>query len=289
MKYGVRTWSWFSPVTTDKLARLAPHVKQLGFDLIELPIENTTDIDYRLAGRIFADNGLDVTLGVVMPSPERDLLHSDEMMRKSAFEYVRHCIEATHKIGGTYLVGPIYCEGRRWKADAKTRNRDLDTIVPQLKILSKFAAEFNVTMCIEALNRYESSFLNLISQGLELVDLVNHPNCCLMLDTFHANIEEKSIPDAIRTAGRRLKHLHTIENDRSAPGFGHLPWKEIAQALKEINFDGPLVMESFDINVDPIAALAGIWRPLSENHDEMLKDGLIFLKNVFAQLEGNNK
>lgn len=283
MEFGIRTWVWACPVTTEKLTRLVPHIAELGFDLIELPIENTTDIDYLYAAKLIRDYNLNVSVGVVMPSPERDLLHPDPEFRKKAFSYVRHCIEATYRLGGTYLVGPIYCEGRRWMADDEQRKRDIDILVPQLCQLAEHAANHDVIMCIEPLNRYESSFLTLTSQAIELVDRVDNPAFQLMMDFFHANIEEKSIPDSIRAAGHRLRHLHAHENDRSTPGHGHIPWAEIATALRDINFDGPLVMETFDKTVEPIATAAGIWQPLAEDTDNALREGLAFLRRLFNQ------
>jgi D-psicose/D-tagatose/L-ribulose 3-epimerase len=103
-----------------------------------------------------------------------------------------------------------------------------------------------------------------------------------MLDTFHLNIEESSLGDAIRSVGSRLRHFHSCENDRSAPGAGHVPWNEVAQALKDINYDGPVVIESFTPKVKSIARAAAIWRPLAESPDALAFNGLAFLKKLLA-------
>jgi D-psicose/D-tagatose/L-ribulose 3-epimerase len=103
-----------------------------------------------------------------------------------------------------------------------------------------------------------------------------------MLDTFHMNIEERSLGDAIRAAGKRLRHVHACENDRGAPGSGHIPWKDVAQALREIGYDGPVVIESFTSKVKSIARAAAIWRSLANSQDDLARDGLAFLRELLA-------
>ena len=135
-------------------------------------------------------------------------------------EYVAHCIDAAKTLGAKNVVGPLYSAvGRTWQQTADERQRDTDLLVDQLKELSAQASDKGVTLCVEPLNRFETSFLNLSSQAIEVVDRVTARRAVL-LDTFHMNIEEKSIGDAIRAAGSRLKHLHSCENDRARPAQG---------------------------------------------------------------------
>jgi D-psicose/D-tagatose/L-ribulose 3-epimerase len=103
-----------------------------------------------------------------------------------------------------------------------------------------------------------------------------------MLDSFHMNIEEKSLGDAIRTVGPRLRHFHSCENDRGAPGSGHVPWSEVAEALHDIGYDGPVVIESFSDQIESIAKAAAIWRPLAPTQDALAQEGLTFLRQLFA-------
>ena len=139
-----------------------------------------------------------------------------------------------------------------------------------------------MTLCVEPLNRFETSFLNLASQAIEVVDRVDSPACGLLLDTFHMNIEEKSVGGAIRAAGHRLKHLHGCENDRGAPGSGHVPWKEVAAAVKDVGYDGPVVIESFTSKVKSIARAAAVWRSFAPSQDDLAKNGLSFLRRLMA-------
>lgn len=278
---GVNAWVWSSPINTAELERLAPVVAGMGFDLIEVGIESTTDLDYARGAEILRSNGLGISVCAAM-GPDRDLIHADQGIRDNGMDYVRHCIDAAKTLGAANVVGPLYSAvGRTWQQSADDRKKDLDLLVRQLKALSAYAGERGVTLCVEPLNRFETSFMNLASQAIEVVDRVDHPACGILLDTFHMNIEERSIGDAIRAAGSRMRHLHTCENDRGAPGSGHVPWDEVAQACREIGYTGPLVIESFTDKVKSIARAAAIWRPFSATQDALATDGLKFLRRLF--------
>ncbi|MCX6048708.1 MAG: sugar phosphate isomerase/epimerase [Chloroflexi bacterium] len=280
MKFGVNTWVWVSPLTTADVEKLVPLVKQMGFDWIEFPIENPDGFDYQQAGELVRDYGLGVSVAAVI-GPDRDLVHPDKTIQANGLAYVRHCIKATQTMGASTLMGPMYSAvGRTWQATPAERAQDVDLLVQQLSQLASVAADHGVTLCLEPLNRFETSFINLAAQGIEVIDRVNHPACQLMLDTFHMNIEELSIDDAIRAVGPRLRHFHACENDRGAPGSGHVPWPDVAQALRDIHYDGPVVIESFTDKVKTIARAAAIWRPFATSQDALAQDGLMFLKKL---------
>jgi D-psicose/D-tagatose/L-ribulose 3-epimerase len=278
---GITTWIWTAPLTTERFREVVPHIKKLGFDLVEVPIEGTSDLDYAAAAPIVKDLGLSVSVCAAM-SPDRDLLHAEEGVRANAMAYVRHCVDAAHTLGATNVVGPLYSAvGRTWQATADERQRDVDLLVGELKKLSSYASDNGVVLCVEPLNRFETSFLNLAEQAIEIVDRVGDRGCGLLLDTFHMNIEERSVGAAIRSAGARLKHLHACENDRGAPGSGHVNWTEVVDACRAIDYRGPAVIESFTSAVKSIARAAAIWRPLAASQDGLAQDGLRHLRNVF--------
>jgi D-psicose/D-tagatose/L-ribulose 3-epimerase len=279
---GVNAWVWTSPVNTAEFGRLAPMVKKMGFDLIEFGIEGTSDLDYAQAATIARDSGLGVSVCAAM-GPDRDLIHSDESIRKNGMDYVRHCIDAAKTVGAPNVIGPLYSAvGRTWQQSDDERKRDVDLLVRQLTELSSYAGDRGVGLAVEPLNRFETSFMNLASQAIEVVDRVGHPACGILLDTFHMNIEERSIGDAIRAAGKRVRHMHTCENDRGAPGSGHVPWRDVAQACRDIGFRGPFVIESFTNKVKSIARAAAIWRNFATTQDALAQDGLKFLRTLLA-------
>jgi D-psicose/D-tagatose/L-ribulose 3-epimerase len=282
VKFGANTWIWFSPLSIDNIKFIAPQMVEAGFDIIELPFEGIDSFNYAQAAAIIKDHGLAVTTAAVIEA-EQDLIHPNQKIRDKGMAYVRHCIEAANTLGATNLIGPMYSAvGRTWQATEAERSRDMDLLVSQLSNLVVYAADHGVTLCIEPLNRFETSFINLASQAIELVDRVDHPHCQIMLDTFHMNIEETSMGEAIRAVGPRLRHVHACENDRGAPGSGHIPWLDVAQALKDINYEGPVVIESFTADVKTIARAAAIWRPLAQTQDAIAYEGLAFLKKLLA-------
>ena len=173
-------------------------------------------------------------------------------------------------------------ELQTWQSTPEERASDTELLVENLGELSRYAQDHGVLLGVEPLNRFETSFINLAEQAIEVVDRVDNPACKIMLDTFHMNIEEKSLGDAIRSVGSRLAQVHTCENDRGTPGSGHVTWDEVAQALRDINFNGPLVIESFTPKVKSIARAAAIWRPLAPSPDALAGDGLKFLKDLMA-------
>jgi D-psicose/D-tagatose/L-ribulose 3-epimerase len=282
MRYGVNAWVWTSPVTTEVVAELAPHVKAMGFDWFEIPLESLDDMDHARGGQILRDLELGVSACAAV-GPDRDLIHPDESIRLNGAEYIRQAIVATQALGATNLIGPMYSAvGRTWQQTPEERAHDLDLLVKTLRELAAFAADHGVVLCLEPLNRFETSFINLAEQMIEAVDRVDHPACQIMLDTFHMNIEERSLGAAIRSVGPRLKHVHTCENDRGAPGSGHVPWNDVAQALKDIGYDGPVVIESFTPKVKSIARAAAVWRSFAPSSDVLAADGLAYLKQLFA-------
>lgn len=283
MNFGVNTWVWSSPLTATELEKLAPLVAGMGFDWIEVPLESLDDLDPVRGASIIKDHNLGVSACAAM-GPDRDLIHADESIRLNGMNYIRGAILATQKLGATNLVGPIYSAvGRTWQSTAEERASDTDLLVSQLHSLAEYAGDHGVVLCIEPLNRFETSFINLAAQAIEVIDRVDHPACQIMLDTFHMNIEEKNLGDAIRAAGSRLKHIHACENDRGAPGSGNVAWTDVAQAVKDIHYDGPVVIESFTSKVQSIARAAAIWRSLAPTQDALAADGLKFLKGLFEK------
>lgn len=282
MQFGVNCWVWEAPITTAVLARLAPKVKAMGFDWIEIPLETIGDMDYAEGARIVRDHGLGVSTCVAM-GPERDLVHPDAAVRDQGCLYLKQAIDATAVLGATNLVGPIYSAvGRTWQMSADERARTVDLLVETLLPLARHAQDRGVVLGIEPLNRFETSFLNLVSQAVEVVDRVGSPAVGLLLDTFHMNIEEQSLGDAIRLAGKHTVHFHASESHRGAPGSGTVHWADVAQGVRDAEYAGPIVIESFTAQVQSIARAAAIWRALAPTQDDLARDGLAFLRGLFA-------
>jgi D-psicose/D-tagatose/L-ribulose 3-epimerase len=138
--------------------------------------------------------------------------------------------------------------------------------------------QYGVTIAIEPLNRFETYFLNTAQDAAALCDQIGHPNVGVLFDTFHANIEEKDIAQGYRTVGRHLRHVHTCENDRGIPGTGHVEWKPVFQALRDLKYDGWLTIESFGFALGELSAAASIWRDIAPTPESIAYEGVKFLK-----------
>jgi D-psicose/D-tagatose/L-ribulose 3-epimerase len=280
MQIGVSTWVWTSPATTAVLETLLPHIAELGFDVVELPVEEVGQFDVSRVGELARAHGLAVSICAVI-GPGRDLLIPGEA--EQGIGYLRSCIEIAQALGSPAVCGPFYSAvGRCWRSSAAERERDVAEIARVLHSLGAYASDHGVVLGVETLNRFETSFLNTTAQALELIDRVDHPAVGLALDVFHMGIEEKHVGDALRAAGRRLVHLQVAENDRGTPGTGSLPWDDIARALHEIQYPGRVVIETFSDRVEAIARAAAIWRPLAPDSDSLAREGLSFLRALFA-------
>lgn len=280
MKFGVSLWLWTAPVTNEVIEEYAPKIANLGFDTVEIPLEDTSELDCDRARKAVEDNGLSLTTCAAMGGG-RDLIHPEKSVRDNGMKYMKESLDAAEKLGSELFVGPLASEvGRLWESDGVQREKETQLLVSQLREVADYAASQDIIICLEALNRFETSFLNLTSQVCDIVDRVNHPNCKVMIDLFHAGIEEKNLGDAIRSAGDNLYHFQVAENDRGTPGTGQFDWEGIAKALKEIGYNRHIIIETFTQDNELLAKAAAIWRPLAESPDQLAKDGLSFLKKL---------
>ena len=189
-------------------------------------------------------------------------------------------------IGSKCLAGAIYSF---WPSDFVYTNKEeaWANSIPCMKELCEYAGERDIDIALEILNRFETYMINTVDECLEYIKKVNDPHCKILVDTFHANIEEDSIPDAFRKAGKLLAHVHVGENNRTLPGMNNtIPWKEIGKACKEIGYDGTIVMEPFLHAGGEVGKDIHVFRDLSHNAsqeelDQMLKDSVKFLHEIF--------
>jgi D-psicose/D-tagatose/L-ribulose 3-epimerase len=280
--FGANTWIWVSPLTDERLAVIAPRVRAFGFDVIELPIENPGDWDPGRARKLLDELGLKATTCAVM-SPDRDLVSEDKAVIESTQDYVRAATDMAAGAGARSLAGPIYSPvGKTWLMNTAERATAVRRLAESLRPLADYAGQRDVTLALEPLNRFETSFMNTAEQVMEVVDQVDSPAVGVLLDTFHMNIEEHDPVAAINLCRGHLAHFHACGCDRGAPGSDQIPWPRIAAALRDTGYEGAVVIESFTIENQAIARAAAIWRPLAPTQDAIATDGLRYLRSVFV-------
>jgi D-psicose/D-tagatose/L-ribulose 3-epimerase len=278
---GANTWIWTSPLSDELLAALAPRIRRLGFDAIELPVENVGDWDPGRAAELLAEHRLAASVCAAMPSG-RDLLR-DKAEVAATQDFLRRCVDIAERIGARVVGGPVYSAvGRTWRLETDERRATIERLTEALRPVVDYADEHCVKLALEPLNRYETSLITTAEQGLEVVETLGSPALGLLLDTYHMNIEEKNPADAIRLAGTHLFHVHASASDRGAPGADHVDWPAVAAALTEVAYDGLLCIEAFTPHEPAIASAAHIWRPVASTQDELAREGLAFLRALTA-------
>lgn len=282
MQFGVSTFLWVSPFSTQSFD-LVYKIRDMGFDIIEIAVEKKELVDWKKLKEIIKECGLQVTISGAF-GPERDISSEDAGIREQGKNYITDCIRIAQDMGSPIFGGPVYSAvGKTRFISADQKKRERDWCLENLREISKVAEDCGIVVGVEPLNRFETDMINTADQAVSLVEELAHPNIKVQLDTFHCNIEEKNIPDTIRKLGSLLCHVQGNECDRGTPGTGHLDWAGINQALKDISYEGAMVIETFGEVSEEIARAASIWRPLANSSDELASEGLAFYKNVFKR------
>lgn len=287
MKYGIYYAYWEKEWEADYV----PYVEKvalLGFDALEIgakPLPEYTKEQIAALKSSAAANGISLTAGYG-PSYEHNIGAKDERIRMNAKEWFKRLFDVMGELGIHHLGGALYSY---WPVDFShpvNKEEDWKYSVEGTRILADMAAPYDIQLGMEVLNRFENHLLNSSEEGVRFVKEVDKENVKVMLDTFHMNIEEDNLAEAIDTAGGLLGHFHTGECNRKVPGQGRMPWKEIGDALRKINYDGYVVMEPFVRRGGQIEKDIHIWREIRSGiTDEMLdkeaREALLFEREIF--------
>jgi D-psicose/D-tagatose/L-ribulose 3-epimerase len=279
MRIGAHFWIWEPSVTVENLD-LIGKISRLGFDAVEFPVLDVSFPVEEVQQTLTTTNlSVAVTAGCF---PHTDPTSRDPSIRGSALRYLNYVVESASKIGAEVVAGPIYSAVGDLRFLTIEEKIDLmTTSAKALKPIAKKARELGLKLALEPLNRYDISLINTASEGIQLVEKIGEENVGLLLDTFHTNIEEKNIGQAIRSTGKRLYHLHTSESNRGAPGSGTVNWGEVADAVKNIGYSGLGVIESFTPKDANFAGAMRIWSPKAPTQDQLALEGLNFLRKIF--------
>lgn len=282
MKFGVNTFVWVSPCTTAAVRELAPKVKSMGFDILEIACETPDLINAGAVRSELDKNGLEgIICGVF--GPDRNICDVNSMTVANAKNYIRWLIDAAVTLDSPVVCGPMYSAvGKEHLQDEAARNAEWNRSVEGVREMAGYAADRGRRLALETLNRFETDMINVVSQGLEFIHQVGMDNVGLHLDTFHMHLEEKNSAAAIRDASDRLFHFHACENDRGVPGTGQVHWQDVAAAMKAVRYDVPVVIESFTDQVKEIATAVCLWRQIAPSQDAIASQGLQFLKSLLA-------
>jgi D-psicose/D-tagatose/L-ribulose 3-epimerase len=275
MKIGINTFIWTANFDRSHLD-LLPRIKAGGFDGVEVGVFDFSTFPAAELRRSAEANGLGVTMCTALTG-KQSIATEDDEVRNASIGFLEQAIRAAADAGVQVLAGP-FCSAVGYLPGRRRTNEEWKRAVDALQQLGRTLDECQITMAVEPLNRFETFFLNTAADAVRLCDEVNHPRIGVLFDTFHANIEEKDLPAAYRSIGKRLRHVHSCENDRGTPGSGHIDWPGVFAALRDIGYDGWLVIESFGFAIKEIAAAACIWRDLAASPESIAFEGVKFLR-----------
>lgn len=264
------------PEHLDTLARL----KEIGWDGVEVPILSGIPDDYAALARRLDDLGLARTASAIVPSPGSDPTHADPEVRARGRAHLDWALDCAVALGAESLGGPIHAPLGHFTGMGPTEE-ELARGAEAHRALAERAAASGLILSLEALNRFETHFLNTAEQARLYADRVNHPACRIMHDTFHANIEERDPLGAAASLGEHLGVLHVSENDRGIPGRGHIDFAAIFARLRASGWDGWVVMEAFGSGLPGIAAATRVWRPLFPDLDTLWTEGHAFIRRTW--------
>ena len=277
IRYGMNLLLWTSDVTEEHFPLLA-QLKEIGYDGVEIPIFDLDEAKFSQIGKELRRNQLGAT-AVTVCSEDVNPISDNAEVRKASVEYLKRAVDMCAVAGATHLCGPIHSTLGRFSGAGRTEN-EWGWCKDVLGQVADHADANNVTLVVEYLNRFECYFLNCAIDTARFCREMNHPRIRTMYDTFHANIEEKSITEAVQTCSEFLVHVHISENDRSTPGNGGVNWDETFTALKNAGYsDGYLTIEAFGLALPDLAAATRIWRKMFSTELELAADGLKFMKS----------
>ena len=276
MKYGMNLLLWATAVD-ESHDGILEQIKEIGYDGVEVPIfEHDAAAFQRLGGKL-DELGLERT-AVTVSTGDANPISPDSSVRAEAVTRLKGAVDMCELVGAPMLCGPYHSALGEFSG-AMPSEEEWANGKATLREVADYAGEKGVTLVLEYLNRFELYFLNSAADCARFVREVDHPNLRMMYDTFHANIEEKDITEAVKSSIDVCAHVHISENDRSTPGSGGVDWDTSFAALKEVGYEGWMVVEAFGLALPDLAAATKIWRRMYESEQQLATDALAFMKS----------
>jgi D-psicose/D-tagatose/L-ribulose 3-epimerase len=276
MKVGMNMLLWSTDVSGSEYDAIFARLREIGFDGVEIPIFDQEVDTYAALGARLEQLGLE-RLAVSARGAEDNPIAAEPELRAAAVAATKANLDSAAALGAPLICGPLAAPlgvftGAPPTAEEKAR------AVEYLQEIAPYAEERGVTIALEYLNRFEMYLTNSAADLAALVREVGHPRIRMMYDTFHAHIEEKDSRAALRECADVLVHVHVSENDRSTPGAGQVAWETTFSALREIGYDGWVVIEAFGDALSELAGATKIWRRMFESEEQLARDGHAFLR-----------
>lgn len=281
-KFGLNLLLWSSSIDDSHLP-LMEQIKAWGYDGVEIPLFEFEELKLRRASRQLDDIGLERTTLTVCGAADNPI-SSDATVRRKGIDWLKRAVDASAAVGSHLLCGPLHSALGEFTGRGPSKD-EWKWGQESLLEVADHARDLDVVLAVEAVNRFECYFLNCAADCRRFVSEMAHTCIGTMYDTFHAHIEEKDIPAAIKAIGESLVHVHISENDRSTPGRGTVDWQGTFRTLREVEYDGWLMIEAFGLVLAELAAATKIWRKMYESEEQLAIDGLRFMQDAWWKVD----
>lgn len=272
LHFGASMLSWIPQWTTAGGSYAIQKAASHGFDLLEISLPSSLDIDIPRLKREAAKAGIGIRFTLILPKEAHPTLYP-----KKALNHLEKALDLVQAAGGTFLGGVLYSSIGIFTGQPCTE-AERKTVIAVIRQAADYAADKGITLALEPINRYETYILNTAANVLALIKEINAPNLELMLDTFHMNIEETSFSAPVITAGKKLNYIHITGSDRGMPGEDNVDWNELFKALAATGFKGDLVLENFSSELEGLRGATSLWQPSKYNATDLASGSLDFLE-----------
>lgn len=280
MKIGIHL-SVFTKSWDEDVLKYIPRVKEIGYDSVEIPLLNPNAFDVKRARKLLKEHNLSVSCGTGL-NPLTDITSVEDSIRRNGINHLKKCVDICADLGAKTLNGVIHSP---WGMMVPRSDQDkLRTHgVKSLIEVAKYSEKKNITLCLELLNKYESSYLNTIEEGVELIKEVGSSFVKLHVDTFHSNIEEANMYRAIRNNIDHIGHIHFADNHRGTPGTGQIKFDKIMKIVKESNYQNHIVVECFVLPNCEVGNDVNIWRKIESSSEQMAIDSFKYINHLVKE------
>ncbi len=284
-RYGMMLLLWTGSYSKEDVHLIA-HTKELGFDGVEIHLGSPDTIPVEETKQALKEYGMGVNFAVTL-TDDANAVSEDAGIRKNGLAFFKKCIDVAYAVsgGGCGIGGVNYASWGYFTGTART-GQEWEWAVENFREAARYANDKGIMLAVEPVNRFETYFLNTAADSVKFCKDVSEPNVKVHLDTYHMIREEKNFRNAIVETGDYLGHFHACENERGIPGTGIVHWEEVYQALKDINYQGWITMESFVPDIKELARLCAIWRKHAPSADALAGDGLKNLKAFDKKILG---
>jgi D-psicose/D-tagatose/L-ribulose 3-epimerase len=274
VKFGASLLSWITPNWNPEAGKYAiEKTAKAGFDLIEILLPPSMEFNAKEVKQQLKDNNLDVVCSLNLPKEAHIAFHPEV-----AEKLMKQAVDKTAELETDFLGGVLHGGIGTFSGDPLTEN-EAEIIVEVWSKVADYAKEKGINIAVEPINRYETYVCNTAKNVLDLISKTGKDNLFLHLDTFHMNIEENNFYDPIILAGNKLKHVHMTESHRGMLGEGTVNWDELFKGLKEINFEGNLVLENFSSSIPGMQQMVSLWQKSPHDAEDLARGSLEFMKN----------